>query len=89
MGLLLRFGFVDQQVKWVSPFNVSNGNFIVNDQHIYAADGGSCQDDHVYQLDKNTGKILSRLKVRTSADELWLAVVGLCSDSMRGPRPIN
>ena len=72
MGLLLRFGLSDQTIKWVSPFNVSNTNVIVTDKHIYSSDGGSCQDDHVYQLDKQTGAILSRFKVKTSADDLWL-----------------
>ena len=72
MGLLVRASLTDMKLKWVSPYNVSNNNFVITDQHIYSADGGSCQDDHVYQLDKDTGKIVSRLKVKTSADEIWL-----------------
>ena len=72
MGLMLRVGLADMGVKWVSPFNVVNDNFIVTDKYIYSADGGSCQEDHVYQLDKSTGGVLARMKVKTSADELWL-----------------
>lgn len=61
-GFIVKFGMEDQSVKWVSPFSVADANFILNKDHILSSNGGSCVDDFVYKLNKDTGQIIARFK---------------------------
>jgi uncharacterized caspase-like protein len=61
-GFMAKFSVSDRTVKWVSPFSVSDANFIVNADHILSSNGGSCTDDFVYKLNKDTGAIIARFK---------------------------
>jgi hypothetical protein len=62
-GFIVRFGMTEQNVKWVSPYNVSDTNFVLGEDFILSANGGSCVDDFVYRMYKGTGLVDSRWKV--------------------------
>jgi uncharacterized caspase-like protein len=62
-GFIARFGMTERNVKWVSPYNVSDTNFVLSDDFLLSANGGSCVDDFAYRIHKNIGMIDSRWKV--------------------------
>jgi Caspase domain len=69
-GFIAKFSQVDRALKWVSPLNVSDVNFVVNGSEIVSANGGSCSDDFLYRLDKQTGKVIARVKLKTAVERL-------------------
>jgi Caspase domain len=69
-GFITKFSMSDSTVKWVSPFNVSDNSFILKNDYIIAANGGSCVDDFLYILDKATGQIMSRAKLPTAVEHM-------------------
>jgi hypothetical protein len=69
-GFIAKFSQIDRDVKWVSPFNVSDTNFILNGNEILSANGGSCSDDFLYRLNKQTGKITQRAKMPTAIERM-------------------
>lgn len=71
-GLIARFSQVDYSLKWVSPFNVSDANLILNNGHLYAANGGSCTDDYLYDLDPASGAINARFKLPSAVERMDL-----------------
>jgi outer membrane protein assembly factor BamB len=69
-GFITRFSMSDRSVKWVSPFSVSDVNFVLQGDEILSANGGSCVDDFVYRLDKETGVVKGRLKTTTAVERM-------------------
>jgi hypothetical protein len=69
-GFATRIDGTTKKTKWVSPYNVTNYNMAISGDSLFTADGGSCQDDHLYQLNKNTGQVLGRMKLPSQADAL-------------------
>jgi hypothetical protein len=69
-GFMAKLSLTDQSVKWVSPFNVSDTNFILKGDHIFSANGGSCVDDFVYKLNKNTGEVIARMKLPSAVQSM-------------------
>jgi hypothetical protein len=67
-GFIVKFGIADQKVKWVSPFSVVDANFILKADYILSSNGGSCVDDFVYKLNKDTGEIIARLKTPSAVE---------------------
>jgi len=49
---------------------VSDTNFILNGNEILSANGGSCSDDFLYRLNKQTGKITQRAKMPTAIERM-------------------
>jgi uncharacterized caspase-like protein len=72
VGVILRASLDDLQVKWISPFNVSNVNMVSDNVSLYTATVGSCAASYIYALDKQTGEVTSRLKLPNGADRLML-----------------
>lgn len=69
-GFIVKFSLADRSVKWVSPFSVSDINFVMRGDHIISASGGSCVDDFAYKLDKATGEVLGRFKTPTAVERM-------------------
>jgi hypothetical protein len=64
-----RYGFIaklsqsERSVKWVSPLNVSDANLLFSNGQLLSANGGSCSDDFLYQINTETGAIDARAKL--------------------------
>ncbi|MCE7028271.1 hypothetical protein [Jiella avicenniae] len=69
-GLLVKTDAEFSAVDWVSPFNVSDTNVAIRGGRIYAASGGSCEKDYLYELDAATGRVTARNVLPTAADFL-------------------
>ena len=69
-GFLTKFNLADRQVKWVSPTSVSDVNFVVVDNALISANGGSCVDDFAYKIDKETGSVLARFKTPKAIERM-------------------
>ena len=69
-GFITRFSINDRSVKWVSPFSVSDVNFVLHGNDLLSANGGSCVDDFVYSLDKETGAVKARFKTPTAVERM-------------------
>ncbi len=67
-GFMAKFSMSNQSVAWVSPFSVSDANFVVKGDYIISANGGSCVDDFIYKLDKETGQVLGRFKTPSAVE---------------------
>ncbi len=67
-GLLVKTDAALASVDWVSPFNVSDTNVAIRDGYVYAASGGSCEKDYLYELDAATGRVTGRTVLPTAAD---------------------
>jgi Caspase domain len=67
-GFMVKFSLSDRSVKWVSPFSVVDANFIIRNDYIVSSNGGSCVDDFVYKLNKDTGEILGRFKTPSAVE---------------------
>ena len=72
-GLLVKFGMADRVVKWVSPFNVSDVGIILRDDGVLAGNGGSCAEDFLYKINKDSGAVLSRVKLPTAIERMSLS----------------
>jgi hypothetical protein len=70
MGLLLRAQLSDLTVTWISPFNVSDVNFVMSSDKIFTATVGSCAPSFIYVLDKNSGQVTARMTLPNGADKL-------------------
>lgn len=62
-GFMMKFSVSDRTVKWISPFSVADANFIVRPNYILSSNGGSCADDYIYKLNKDTGAVITRYKM--------------------------
>ncbi|MBO0902045.1 hypothetical protein [Jiella sonneratiae] len=69
-GLLVKTDADVASAVWVSPFNVSDTNVVINGDRVYAASGGSCEKDYLYELDAASGTITGRNLLPTAADFL-------------------
>lgn len=69
-GFMVKFAVSDRSVKWVSPFSVVDANFVVHGDDILSSNGGSCVDDFVYKLNKNTGEIRGRFKTPSAVEHM-------------------
>ena len=71
-GLLLKVSEDYARVLWVSPFGVSDTNVVLRDGRIYAASGGSCESDYLFELDPASGAVTGRMRLPTAARLLAL-----------------
>ncbi len=71
-----RYGFIaklsqsDRSVKWVSPLNVSDANLLFSRGTLLSANGGSCSDDFLYQINMETGAIDARAKLPSAVTRM-------------------
>lgn len=68
----------------VSPFDVSDTSVAIRGDKIYAASGGSCEKDYLYELDAATGKVTGRNVLSTAADFLVATPEHLLVDLYEG-----
>ena len=59
-------------INWESTWLVSNDIFILDDQFVYCAYGFTSEKDYIYLLDKNTGKIYTKLPTKKKIQYLEL-----------------
>ena len=69
-GLLVKTNAELSGVAWVGPFDVSDTNVVIRGERVYAASGGSCEKDYLYELDAATGRVTARNVLPTAADFL-------------------
>jgi uncharacterized caspase-like protein len=69
-GFVVKFDMASQDVKWVSPFNVSDANLLLEGNALYTANGGSCVEDFLYRLSSETGQIEARFKLPTAIERM-------------------
>lgn len=68
-GVMVRLSAQLDRVLWVSPQRVAGGRgFAFDKDRVFAIDGGSCEKDYLYELDINSGQILSRTVVPSAQD---------------------
>jgi Caspase domain len=71
-----RYGFIaklsqsERSVKWVSPLNVSDANLLFSQGTLLSANGGSCSDDFLYQINMETGAIDARAKLPSAVERM-------------------
>ena len=69
-GFIAKFGTADRAFKWVSPFNVSDANLLLANGRLLSANGGSCVDDFLYEIDTETGQIKARAKLPSAIERM-------------------
>lgn len=68
---LIAYDIENGKILWRSDDQTYNSmNFIVKDDVIICGYGFTAEDDYIYQIDMNTGKIISRTKVAKMPDIL-------------------
>ncbi len=61
LGLLLQIDWARGAVDWSSALNVAgSGNFAFTEDRVYAVDGGSCEKDYLYEIDRADGSVAAR-----------------------------
>jgi hypothetical protein len=69
-GLIAKIGLSDLNVKWVSPFNVSDANLVFSGDRLFSASGGSCVDDFLYEIDTSSGAVGGRAKLPSAIERM-------------------
>ena len=69
-GFIAKFSQSDRSVKWVSPLNVSDANLLFSKGRLLSANGGSCSDDFLYQINMETGAIETRAKLPSAVERM-------------------
>jgi Caspase domain len=69
-GFIAKFSQSDRSVKWVSPLNVSDANLLFSNGKLLSANGGSCSDDFLYQINMETGAIITRSKLPSAVERM-------------------
>jgi Caspase domain len=69
-GFIAKFSQSDYSVKWVSPLNVSDANLLFSNGQLLSANGGSCSDDFLYQINMETGAIDARAKLPSAVERM-------------------
>lgn len=59
-------------INWESTWLVSNDIFILDDQYVYCSYGFTSEKDYIYLLDKNTGRIYTKLPTKKKIQYLEL-----------------
>jgi Caspase domain len=69
-GFIVKFSQTDRTLKWVSPLNVSDANLLFSQGRLLSANGGSCVDDYLYDINLDTGAINARAKLPTAVERM-------------------
>ena len=69
-GFIAKFSQSDRSLKWVSPMNVSDANLLFSQGGLLSANGGSCSDDFLYQINMDTGAIDGRAKLPSAVERM-------------------
>jgi hypothetical protein len=69
-GFIAKFSQTDHSLKWVSPANVSDANLLFSQGRLLSANGGSCSDDYLYDINMDTGAINARAKLPSSIERM-------------------
>jgi uncharacterized caspase-like protein len=69
-GLIAKISMRDLAVKWVSPFNVSDANLLLANGRLLSANGGSCVDDFLYEIDTGSGTVVGRAKLPSAIERM-------------------
>lgn len=56
----------EEKVEWNTPYLVSNNIFVVYKDYIVSGYGFTAEPDFVYLINRKTGKILSKVKLKTA-----------------------
>ena len=71
-GFIAKFHQVDRSLKWVSPLNVSDANLLLSNGRLLSANGGSCVEDFLYDINTETGAINARAKLPSAVERMDL-----------------
>jgi Caspase domain len=71
-GFIAKFSRSDRSVKWVSPLNVSDANLLLSNGRLFSANGGSCTEDYLYDIDTKSGSIIGRAKLPSAVERMDL-----------------
>jgi hypothetical protein len=69
-GIIAKFGIADRSLHWMSPLNVSDANLIIAGGRLFSANGGSCADDFLYEIDMQSGQIAARAKLPSAVERM-------------------
>ena len=61
-------------MKWQTPYLTSNDIFIHNDKYVFCAYGFTNERDYLFALNKETGKILSKIPMRAAVEYMEIQV---------------
>lgn len=64
----------NEKMKWSTPYLVSNDIFCFNDKFVFCSYGFTNEKKYVYMLDKQTGKIYSKLSATKNIENMELQV---------------
>ena len=71
-GFIVKFSQADRSLKWVSPLNVSDANLLLSNGRLFSANGGSCVEDFLYDINTETGAINARAKLPSAVERMDL-----------------
>jgi Caspase domain len=69
-GFIAKFSQSDRSLKWVSPLNVSDANLLFSQGRLLSANGGSCSDDFLYEINMETGSVAARAKLPSAVERM-------------------
>jgi hypothetical protein len=69
-GFIAKFTQSDHSLKWVSPLNVSDANLLFSQGRLLSANGGSCVEDFLYDINMETGAVNARAKLPSAVDRM-------------------
>ncbi len=69
-GFIAKFSQSDRSLKWVSPLNVSDANLLFSRGRLLSANGGSCSDDFLYEINMETGAVAARAKLPSAVERM-------------------
>lgn len=56
----------EERIEWNTPYLVSNDIFIVHENYIISGYGFTDEPDFLYLIDRKTGKVLSKVKLKSA-----------------------
>jgi uncharacterized caspase-like protein len=71
-GFIAKFNQVEGRLRWVSPLNVSDANLLLSNGRLLSANGGSCVEDFLYDINTETGAINARAKLPSAVERMDL-----------------
>ncbi|KUF12703.1 trypsin-like peptidase domain-containing protein [Pseudoponticoccus marisrubri] len=69
MGIIVSLAPGLNRLNWVSPIRTAGGNhFGFTEDSLFAVDGGSCENDYLYEIDMATGRVKTREVIPSAQD---------------------
>lgn len=69
---LYSYSVEDKRIVWETDYLVSNDIFILNDKYVFCGYGFTDERDYLFMLDKNTGKMYSKIPMMKSVNYMEL-----------------